>query len=79
MNRINLVAAVALALIVSGAAQAKGVVHTKTVTVSKSVVSGRPGPAVKVVAPAVYYRTHGIRFPGGYYYSGFNHHHWSAR
>jgi hypothetical protein len=26
-----------------------------------------------------YYRTHGVRFAGGYYYRGFDHHHWGHR
>ena len=26
-----------------------------------------------------YYHSHGVRFSGGYYYPGFNHHHWSRR
>jgi hypothetical protein len=28
---------------------------------------------------AYYYHSHGVRFSGGYYYPGFNHHHWSRR
>jgi hypothetical protein len=31
-------------------------------------------------APArVYHQSHGVRFSGGYYYRGYNHHHWSRR
>ena len=31
-------------------------------------------------APAhVYYRDHGVRFSGGYYFAGRNHHHWSYK
>lgn len=26
-----------------------------------------------------YYATHGVRFNGGYYYRGNDHHHWSSR
>jgi hypothetical protein len=26
-----------------------------------------------------YYETHGVRFAGGYYYRGFEHHHWARQ
>ena len=35
--------------------------------------SHHPGPA------RVYYRDHGHRFSGGYYYIGHDHHHWSRQ
>jgi hypothetical protein len=33
----------------------------------------------RVVVGHAYYLDHGIRFAGGYYYRGFDHHHWAYR
>jgi hypothetical protein len=38
------------------------------VVVKTNVVVGRP-----------YYQTHAVRFSGGYYFAGYNHHHWGHR
>jgi hypothetical protein len=35
------------------------------------------GAAVVKAGGATYYRTHGVRYAGGYYFAGRNHHHWS--
>ena len=43
-----------------------------------------PGPVIGPAFPPVvtarpYYLTHGVRFPGGYYYIGRHHNHWAGR
>ena len=43
--------------------------------------AGAPAVVKKVAAHPgrPYYRTHGVRFSGGYYYRGHDHHHWGQR
>jgi hypothetical protein len=54
---------------------AKTVSHTTTST--KATVKAASGTAVTRTTAASYYKSNGVRYEGGYYYSGRNHSHWS--
>lgn len=60
------VCACVLGLGLTGAAQAREPHH-------------HPGPAPIVRGGSPYYAQHGVRFNGGYYYPGRDHHHWERR
>ncbi|HYT92653.1 MAG TPA: hypothetical protein VEL76_28310 [Gemmataceae bacterium] len=66
MRKIYLsIAAVVLGLGLTGAAANAAAPH-------------RPGTVVVRGGPG-YYRDHSVRFNGGYYYRGRDHHHWARR
>jgi hypothetical protein len=62
-------------VLLSMAAGVVGLALAGTANAQPVVVGGHP-PAVGVRA---YYRDHGVRFSGGYYYVGRDDHHWTRR